>query len=266
MLSAASGLLACPVCGRALDVDPQPASCSAGHTFDVARQGYLNLLGSRPPVHADTPAMVAARDRVLTTGIFDGIDQALSRRLDGCQTLLDVGGGTGHHLARVLDSLPSARGVSIDISVAAARRAARAHDRMASVVADTWTTLPVRPGHIDAALCLFAPRNAAEFFRVLGPEGLLLVVTPRPDHLAALRTAHGLLSIEPDKDERLLRTLADSFEAISDQQIHTRVSADAGLVRDLIGMGPNAFHGVPEDVVGVDTDISVTLWTFLRRG
>ena len=63
MLDAARGLLACPVCAGALDVAERPVRCRSAHSFDVARQGYVNLLGSTPPANADTAAMVAARER-----------------------------------------------------------------------------------------------------------------------------------------------------------------------------------------------------------
>ena len=268
-LDAARGLLACPVCSAPLDVveegaRPAHAACRSGHSYDVARQGHLNLLGSAQPANADTPAMVEARARVLAFGAFDAVDAVLARRGAGARTVLDVGSGTGHHLARLLEALPHARGVSLDVSVPAARRAARAHARAASIVADAWGTLPVRSRRFSLVTCLFAPRNMAEFARVLADAGLLVVVTPDPAHLAALRARHGLLAIEPDKDDRLLRSASGLFEVVARQRVRTPVSADAPLARDLIGMGPNAFHGVPDRVDPVDTEIAVSVWLFRR--
>ncbi|MFT3875524.1 MAG: methyltransferase domain-containing protein [Propioniciclava sp.] len=261
-LDAAQGLLACPVCAGALNVADRPASCRDGHRFDVARQGYLNLLGGPQPEHADTASMVEARARVLTSGAFHAVDAALARRTDRARTILDVGGGTGHHLARLLDTLPGARGVTLDISTAAARRAARAHPRAASVVADAWGTLPVRPGRFDLVTCVFAPRNMAAFARALTPSGLLVVVTPEPDHLASVRERHGLLGIDPDKDDRLLRSASGHFQPVARHRVRSVVDADAALVADLIAMGPNAFHGVPTEVEPLTTEISVSVWVF----
>lgn len=266
MLSAARGLLACPVCAGPLDVDGRPVRCPAGHSFDVARQGYVNLLGAAPPANADTPAMVAARERVLASGAFDAVDALLARRARGCRTVLDAGGGTGHHLARLLDALPGARGVGCDVSVAAARRAARAHPRAASIVADTWGTLPLLSGRFDLVICLFAPRNLAEFARALGHGGLLLVVVPDADHLASVRERYGLLGIEPDKGDRLARSASGLFDAVGTQRVRTPLAASAGLVGDLIAMGPNAFHGTPDEVAAVDTEVAVTLWSFRALG
>ncbi|MDO5533286.1 MAG: methyltransferase domain-containing protein [Propionibacteriaceae bacterium] len=261
-LDAAHGLLACPVCAGTLTVAAPTASCPAGHAFDVAKQGHLNLLGAAQPANADTVAMVEARERVLASGAFDAMDAAVARRAAGCRTVLDVGGGTGHHLARLLDALPEARGVSLDVSVPAARRAARAHERAASIVADAWGPLPLRPRRFDLVTCLFAPRNMAEFARVLAEGGLLLVVTPDPAHLAAVRERHGLLGIEEGKDDRLLRTASGLFQAVGRHRVRSPLTADAALVRDLIAMGPNAFHGVPDDIEPIETEVAVSVWLF----
>lgn len=269
-LDAARGLLACPACSEPLDLIEEGgriarASCRSGHSYDVARQGHLNLLGTAQPANADTAAMVDARARVLASGAFDAVDAVLAQRALSARTILDIGGGTGHHLARLLDVLPAARGLSVDVSVPAARRAAKAHDRCASIVADAWGTLPLRSRRFTLVTCLFAPRNMAEFARVLADAGLLIVVTPDPEHLASLRRRHGLLSIEADKDERLLRSASGLFEVVARQRVRTPLAAGAELARDLIGMGPNAFHGVPDAVDAVDTEVAVSVWLF-RKG
>ena len=262
-LDAARGLLACPVCTRPLSAsaDGRAWTCDQGHSFDLARHGYVNLLGARPPANADTAEMVAARERVLNSGLYDPIADAVARRLARCSTILEAGAGTGFYLARALGER-DARGVALDVSVAAARRAARAHPRAASVVADTWGTLPLLPGRLSAVLCVFAPRNMAEFARVLVPGGLLVVVTPTASHLAGLRERHGLLGIEPDKDDRLLRSASGYVEAVGRWTVEYAKPASAGVVRDLIAMGPNAFHGVPDDVAPADVDVSVHVWCF----
>ncbi|WP_342371936.1 methyltransferase domain-containing protein [Propioniciclava soli] len=265
-MDAARGLLACPVCAAPLDVAARPVRCPAGHSFDVARQGYVNLAGAAPPANADTAPMVDARARVLASGAFDAVDAALARRLRGSRVVLDAGGGTGHHLARLLDAAPDARGVNLDVSVPAARRAARAHARLASVVADTWGTLPLLSRRFDAVLCVFAPRNMAEFARVLGDGGLLVVVTPDPEHLASVRERHGLLGIEPDKDDRLLRAASARFTPVARERVRVPLAASPALVADLIGMGPNAFHGAPTAVDALDTEVAVSVWLFRRAG
>ena len=275
MLDAAAGLLRCGVCAADLEIaaDARGAGCTTGHRFDVARQGYLNLLGGPQPAHADTASMVAARERVLAAGVFDPVDAAVAgfitrdaRSLRSPATIVDAGGGTGHHLARLLDALPGARGVGIDISVAAARRAARAHPRAASIVADTWAGLPIRTGVADAVTCLFAPRNMEEFARVLAPGGCLIIVTPDAEHLAAVRERYGLLGIEAAKDDRLLRAASGHVDLVERRRVRTSIDADADLVADLIGMGPNAFHGRGETAEPLATEVAVSVWLFRTPG
>lgn len=264
----ASGLLACPVCGAPLTLGASSAVCPAGHSFDKARQGYLNLLG-RPPANADTAEMVAARARFLSCGIYEPIAQAVAARSRGT-TILDVGAGTGYYLAHALDRHTSARGLATDVSVAAARRAAKAHDKMAAVVCDTWAGLPVLSGVIDTVTCVFAPRNAVEFRRVLRPGGALVVAVPLPAHLRSLRDSLGLLGVEPDKQTRLAEAFADGFVPGPSHIVDVRTRLDPDHVRDVVAMGPNAFHGgahadLPTQPVDVRISVAVMTWSRTSR-
>ncbi len=262
-LRAADGLLSCPVCAADLGLTGALARCPSGHSFDVARQGYLNLLGRGQPANADTVTMLAARARVHAGGLFDPVVAELLAQLPGgARACLEVGAGNAHYLAAVVDAHPLARGVALDVSIAAARAAARTHPRVASVVADVWRGLPVRTASVDAVLCVFAPRNLAEFQRVLRPEGRLLVVTPTEHHLASLRRRYGLLAVDPAKDERLHAQASDRFEVVATTTNTHRADAGADQVRDLIAMGPNAFHGPAGDVEPQPVDVSVRLTVF----
>lgn len=264
-LDAARGLLRCPTCGASLaaDADGRQVACPAGHAFDVAKQGYVNLLGARAPENADSAAMIDARERVLASGLYDPIASQVQRRLAGVQAVAEVGAGTGFYLARAVEG-SGGRGVALDVSIAAAKRAARAHPRVASVVADAWSTLPLLSGRLGAVLSVFAPRNMAEFARVLGSHGLLVVVTPGASHLEGLRNRYGLLGIDPDKDARLARSTVGLFDPIARVAVEYRTDASASLVRDLIAMGPNAFHGVPDEVDDADVQVAVTVSLFRK--
>ena len=151
--------LICPVCGDALSLDGRVVGCPRGHVFDVARQGYVSLLtGSQAPGTADSTAMVTAREAFLGAGHFDPLAEAVA---GACRTearvVADAGAGTGHYLSRVLDHLPEAVGMALDVSKHAIKRAARAHPRLGAVVADVWRPLPVRDGAVDTLLNVFAP-------------------------------------------------------------------------------------------------------------
>ncbi|GAB2481115.1 methyltransferase domain-containing protein [Luteococcus sediminum] len=263
-LAPVTSWLACPTCGLALSLDERTLGCRTGHRFDLARQGHVNLLGRAAPANADTTEMVAARARFLGAGHYQPIVDALVARTRLARRIVEVGAGTGHYLARVLDAHPAATGLATDVSPMAARRAAKAHDRMGSVVADTWAGLPLRSGVADALLCVFAPRNPVEFARVTGPGGLLLVVTPNAGHLTQARERLGLLGIEEDKLARLNRSMAGAFEAIWSQRIRWTMDLDVGSLQDLVQMGPSAFHEHGEVVDGLEVDADVQLSIFRR--
>jgi 23S rRNA (guanine745-N1)-methyltransferase len=188
--------------------------------------------------------MVAARDRFLAAGHYAPLTRLLTAAAAaaGPGAVLDVGAGTGHHLAAVLDALPDRVGVALDLSRYAARRAARAHPRAGAVVADAWRALPVRTGVAGLVLDVFAPRNGAETARVLGPGGTLLVVTPAADHLAELVAALGLLTVDERKDARLAGSLEPHLgpmDRAEHRWVLTLPRADAVAAA---AMGPSAHH------------------------
>ncbi|RBY95026.1 23S rRNA methyltransferase [Blastococcus sp. TBT05-19] len=245
--------LACPVCATPFTVDDGGAGlrCAEGHRVDRARQGHLTLLppGRRPPT-GDSAEMVADRVAFLSAGHYDPLTAVLRDAvLDGGpapRTLVDLGGGTGHHLAHVLDDLPDATGLVLDASRYAARRAARAHRRAIAVVADAWARLPLLDGAADRVLVVFAPRNGAEIARVLRPGGRLVVVTPSPDHLTEIVGPLGLLRVDPDKAERLAATLEPHLSPAGSTAHRWTASLDRSAVATLVGMGPHARHLAPQ--------------------
>ena len=241
--------LVCPVCGADLALAGHGLQCPGGHAFDIARQGYANLLpGNARPGTADTPEMVRARDEFLSAGHFTALADRVARDVSRAEPsfVVDAGAGTGYYLRRILDRSPGAAGLALDISKHAARRAAKAHPRAGAVVADLWRPLPLSEGAADVVVNVFAPRNAAEFHRVLRDEALLVTVTPSPRHLGPLVESLGLLSIDKRKTERTDAALAGYFKLDRRQEFDTEALLTHEEVTTLVGMGPSAHH-VPVD-------------------
>lgn len=161
--------------------------------------------------------------------------------------VLDIGGGPGWYSARLLEELPGRSGVTFDASSAAARRAARAHPRLASVVADGWSVFPVLDGSAAVALSVFAPRRGEQIRRVLAPGGVLLTVTPQPGHLSQVRGVLGLLDVAPDKESRLASTLS-GLSMIDRVTVSYEMSLGRADVEHLALMGPSAFHVPAEEM------------------
>jgi 23S rRNA (guanine745-N1)-methyltransferase len=254
-LAAVAAYVRCPVCAGSVRVGDDQVVCDRGHSFNIARQGYVSLVSGRGgPGTGDSAAMVLAREAFLGGGHYQPVADALSAlaaRSDrgGPGLVLDLAGGTGYYLARVLDALDGRLGACVDLSAPALRRAARAHPRAVALGADAWQSLPFADGAAALVLSVFGPRNAAEIRRVLTPGGTLLVATPGADHLAELREALGLIGIDERKTERL----AEAYGGYADSSM-TPVRYELRLghaeLTDLVAMGPSARHIAADELAG----------------
>ncbi|MCV2457755.1 methyltransferase domain-containing protein [Streptomyces sp. ICN988] len=241
-------LLRCPTCRtRRLHPNRGALRCPVGHTFDIARHGYAGLLTGTRATSGDDAAMVQARARFLSAGTYAPIRDVGARLAADTAseqaTVVDVGCGTGYYLAGVLDRLPGARGLGLDTSVRALRSAARAHDRAAAVAWDVFRPFPLADKVADVVLNVFAPRNPAEFHRVLRPTGRLIVVRPTGRHLAELRgRLPAMVTIDPAKEQRLHRALNPFFEAVVTEQVEYPAPLTRLDALDLVAMTPSARH------------------------
>ena len=271
-LDAVRPVLRCPGCEGSLVRVARSLTCATGHRFDIARQGYVSLLARRPgsgsrrpdPGTGDSAAMVAAREAFLGAGhyrrISDAVAQIVQRVLNpavlnpgeppsGAEPpagiVVDLAGGTGQHLAVVLDRLPDRSGLVLDLSKPALQRAARLHRRAAAVGADAWGRLPLTDGCAAAVLNIFGPRNSAEIARVLAPGGVLVSVTPTAEHLQELIGPLGMLRVDERKAERLAGALP-GFTPADRTEIRCTLRLDHDGVTNLVGMGPTAVHVHPD--------------------
>lgn len=246
--------LGCTHCGAGISAVGNALRCAAGHSFDVAREGYANLLtGHRTAGPGDSADMVRARVDFQARGHYaplaQGLADAAHAAVRGPGLIADLGAGTGYYLGRVLDALPGAVGLAADVSRYALRRAAKSHPRSGAVGCDVWRRLPLHDGAAALLLNVFAPRNAAEFHRVLNPDGTLLVVTPTVRHLAELRAPLGLIEVDPDKDDRLTGTLGAHFAPDGTHRVEVPLRLDRDQVSAVVAMGPSARHIAPDELL-----------------
>ncbi len=190
--------------------------------------------------------MVAARAEIQAAGHFNPLTAALAENAGTAgdlvpSVILDVGAGTGHHLAGLLNVLADSRGVAVDCSLDASRRAARAHERLAAVRSDVWQQIPLADGSVDLALSVFAPRNGSELARVLRPGGALMVVTPTSEHLHELDTLH-TIRVDPLKLARLHRQLPSLLRSTRLHRITWTLKLTCHEAEALLRMGPAAKH------------------------
>lgn len=282
MLADVIDLLADPVDGTPLAGADEFARLVAesGHSYDVAKQGYVTLAPGAGLKHkGDDAAMVEARETYLSRGHFAPFVEAVTGAVqdvvdlapeEHSPALLEVGAGTGYYLAHTLDSLDGARGVGLDISTHAAKHLAKAHPRIGAVVADVWERLPLRDGVIDAISVVFAPRNPAEFQRVLAPHGQVVVLTPAAGHLDELRAPLGILGVEEGKVERMYEQAKGYLEQAADPvDISFPIVLDKASIVAQVGMSPSARHisaeQLAERMASLPESITVTARARLDR-
>lgn len=265
--------------------------CERGHSFDIARDGYVNLCPAPrrvPKFAGDDREMLQSRRRFLDAGFYEPLSDAVNLLVaaqlqTAAPTLgdprppafLDAGCGEGYYLGRLRAHLAGSRGPELvclgtDIAKPAVAMAARRYRMICFVCASTAKRLPIADASLAGVLNIFAPRNRDEFARVTASGGLLLVVIPTPEHLAELRTRLPLLSIEERKQEHLIAQLSGPFELARGARLSYEISLAPEHLLDLIRMTPSARHLSTEDwprvaaLAPIRTHVAFELLSFRR--
>lgn len=201
----------CPVCGGGLEKQGNALVCGKGHSFDLAKQGYVNLLmpnHMHSKLPGDTREMVASRRRFLEAGYYAPFQKELCRLAleyageEGAVTLADAGCGEGYYTGAVAAALEAAgretEAVGFDISRAAVKAAAGKYKDVSFAVASSFS-LPLADGFCDLLIDVFSPLAIEEFARVTKPGGHFLYAVPSPRHLFGMKER---LYDEPYENER----------------------------------------------------------------
>jgi 23S rRNA (guanine745-N1)-methyltransferase len=227
-------MLLCTVrnCQMALVREESRLLCPRGHSFDVARSGYINLLqpqDRRSKQPGDTAKAVAAR-----RGLHDrGVTQPLLRAIADIAAaapediVLDAGCGDGYYLGTVARQTGSdAHGV--DISIPAVEAAARRYPECEWIVANADRFVPYADNSFSLVLSITARMNSGEFRRVMRDGGRLLVALPAPDDLIELR------GVGRDRAARTVETFAPDFTLVAQRRVTTVADLDAAAVEDVL--------------------------------
>jgi 23S rRNA (guanine745-N1)-methyltransferase len=267
------------VCRDGLDTGGDRVwSCPRSHAFDVAREGYANLLIThqrRRREPGDSAGMLQHRRAFLDAGHYAPLADALRRRAAPGLSVLDAGCGEGHYTRSWPDDHDDLHLAAVDIARPAVRLAARRqrHPRARYAVASVYD-LPIADASVDVALSVFAPLHSPELERVVRPGGRVLTVTPGPAHLAGL-TARLFATPEPHPDTGPFERDGAATVLRADPDGHERIRFDLELgspdaVRDLLGMTPYAWYVSPaarEAVVAggsLSTPVDFLLSSYLR--
>ncbi|OYY82147.1 MAG: rRNA (guanine-N1)-methyltransferase [Hydrogenophilales bacterium 17-61-9] len=247
--------LACPLDGTPLHCHGSAWTCTSGHSFDIAGQGYTNLLPvqhkrSRDP--GDSKEMIAARRRFLTAGFYQPIAAAVSQAVlaglpaDAGSSCLDAGCGEGYYLRQLAAAVPDEQTLALlglDISKWAVLSAAK-QDKRVNWVVGSNAHLPVRPGTLDRVLCLFGFPVYAEFARVLKPGGRLVQVDAGPNHLRELREII-YPSLKPERTAEM--HTPTGFRRLPTETLRFPIElTNAGQIADLLAMTPHLYRAKAE--------------------
>jgi 23S rRNA (guanine745-N1)-methyltransferase len=258
-------LLSCPVCHEQLTNLGRIYQCPKGHTFDIAKQGYVNLLlahqrKSKQP--GDSKEMILSRAHFLNQGYYQPISEKVNEAAMACfvtghhsdsGTILDIGCGEGYYLSRLHEAFvshPLYQGachhfIGLDISKAAIHEATRRNKHITWIIASV-ASLPLLDASCSLLLNIFAPINVSEFTRVLEPHGKLILVTPGPSHLYELRTLLYKDVVE-NKQEDVLDRTKDFFTVSQCEHVTFDISlANASDIMSLYRMTPFFWKTSPE--------------------
>ncbi len=248
----------CPVCHEPLGIEGRTYACTNNHSYDLARQGYLNLLLAqqrRSKQPGDSDEMVLSRQRFLNQGYYQGlasvIAEMIGSRPDGfAHSLLDLGCGEGYYLQQ-LRAAAETRGQSeylqiagVDISKRAVREAAKRQLDLQLAVAST-AALPFFDQSFDSLLCVFSPLSASEALRMLKPGGQVILVGPGENHLQGLM-AEIYDELIPHSGNYAVLDQASGLVLSDQREFQQTIEVRDSAIFDLLSMTPYYWQCSPE--------------------
>ena len=230
--------LICPICQLPLFCEGRSLRCGRNHSFDVARQGYVNLLPvqQKRSLHpGDTREQVLSRREFLESGAYGPIVEAVKAAAEGhAGPILDVGCGEGWYAVQVADHL-GAELTGLDISKEAVRCAAAKY-KGRRWICGTAAHLPIPDDSVGVLMSMFALTMPLEFSRVLKKDGIFIQVLAAQDHLMGLKSI-----IYPEillKEKDSVPTL-DGFELVSSSPVRFEFTVEGPQISNLLSMTPH---------------------------
>lgn len=231
--------LVCPVCRSRLSTRERTLLCENRHSFDLARQGYVNLFLHGGKQHGDNALMIDARRRFLSDGYYAPLANALgdtvAKHLKGDACLLDVGCGEGYYTAAIRASLGERAEIyAFDISKDALKAAAKRNLDATLFVASAYD-VPVENESMDGVCLFFSPYARKEILRVLKPGGFFFMAIPAERHLFGLKR---VLYDKPYLNSPE-STEIEGFRLVSDTRLQNEITlTDKETVAALFAMTP----------------------------
>ncbi len=273
-------LFTCPICQSPLIINQKTWACDGSnnaknskHSFDVARQGYINLLPvqqKKSKMPGDSQASILARQNFLQSNFYQPlqalicqlIDKSLAQSQFVHPTWLDVGCGEGYYTHAIANIENIKNLIAIDISKSAVQQLAKntnkqnlwrhvensenkSNNTIYPLVASA-SQLPLADNSVQGISSIFSPIFAEELARVLAPQGILVIAKPDKNHLASVR--QGLFdTVKAHNSDKFIEQLAKvGFQLIEQKTVKNEFTLNAEQLADLLTMTPYSYRAKRE--------------------
>lgn len=242
----------CPLCALPLTLTQRTWGCPQAHKFDMAKEGYVNLLpvqkkNSKDP--GDNQQMMFARREFLNAGYYqilsDRVNQLALQYASSAQQILDIGCGEGYYSHRLYNALVAHHFCylqGVDISKSAIKYAAKRYPNLSFCVASAYE-MPIPSNSIDLAIRIYAPSKVEELQRIMAPSGILITVSPGPLHHFALKQQiYDQPRLHPESEARV-----DGFECLHQERLSAQLDLnDSKDIGNFLEMTPYAWKFTAE--------------------
>lgn len=259
-ISKHEALFTCPICSSSMEVqDLRSLKCKNRHAFDVAKQGYLNLLPHHNKTNYDKTLFESRRIVIANNGFFAPLNTALTKIINDQTTtkqklnLVDMGSGEGTHLNNAVQTLETSfkktvTGIGIDIAKEGILEAARHYEEALWIVADLART-PLVNQMCDVMINILSPSNYEEFNRILKEDGIVIKIVPRENYLKELRRHFYQQSDrEYYSNQNVINHFKEHFNIIEQTAVHYTKSLDKSVIMALIKMTPLTWNVDDKDI------------------
>ena len=248
-------MLVCPKCGKDLYKNNNTFSCEDGHSFDISKEGYVNLLlpnKKNSLLPGDNKEMVMAREQFLNKDYYaplkDAISKYINEHFKEDVALLDAGCGTGYYSIHIKEKYQYVMDIlGVDISKFAVQKAAKKDKSAQFIVASTFD-LPIKDKSFDIILNIFSPKANESFKRVLKDDGVLIQVMPGGKHLLELKE----ILYKDSTYENEVEFEYSGFNLKDNFEVSYNIDVDKDDLMHLFTMTPYLYKTKIEDIKALD--------------
>lgn len=240
-------LFRCVICQASFKVkESRSLVCINNHTFDFARQGYVNLLLKKVESHYDKSLFRSRRSIITESKLYAKLHETISNIINKTfinlekVVIYDAGCGEGSHLHEIIQqSKLNTIGVGVDISKEGIQLASSGYKESIWFVADLARS-PLVDESCDAILNILSPANYDDFKRLLRDEGIMIKVVPRSNYLKELREA--LYEDSTYDNEDIVSLFKEQFQLLKHLPLTYQVKLNEEDLENLLKMSPLAWN------------------------